>query len=79
MNYCRHEILSLFLQWVGTSVVPWLPWYQVLLFQRVKASDKTELESFVHTLSGRVGRYLERQGLLVRDIDQQLLSPGDVG
>ena len=44
------------------------------LFQRVKAPDKAELESLVHTLSERVGRYLERQGLLVRDMDNSYLA-----
>ena len=37
-----------------------------LRFRRVKAPDKAELESLVHTLSKRVGRYLERQGLPAR-------------
>ena len=45
-------------------------------FQRVKAPDKAELESLVHTLSERVGRYLERQELLVRDMDNSYLPPG---
>jgi hypothetical protein len=43
-------------------------------FQQVKAPDKAELESLVHTLSGRVGSYLEREGLLVRDMDNSYLA-----
>jgi hypothetical protein len=39
----------------------------------VKAPDKAELESLVHTLSERVGKYLERRGLLVRDMDNSYL------
>jgi len=45
-----------------------------LRFQRVKAPEKAELESLVHTVSERVGRYLERQGLLVRDMDNSYLA-----
>lgn len=43
-------------------------------FQRVKAPDKAELESLVHILSERVGNYLEREGLLVRDMDNSYLA-----
>jgi len=45
-----------------------------LRFRRVKAPEKAELESLVHTVSERVGRYLERQGLLVRDLDNSYLA-----
>ena len=45
-----------------------------LRFQRVKAPDKTELESLVQTLSERVGSCLERQGLLVRDMENSYLA-----
>jgi hypothetical protein len=45
-----------------------------LRFQRVKAPDRTELESIVHVLSGLVGCYLERQGLLVRYMDNSDLA-----
>jgi hypothetical protein len=43
-------------------------------FQQVKAPDKGELESLVHTLSEWVGSYLEREGLLVRDMDNSYLA-----
>ena len=36
-------------------------------FQRVKAPDKGELEELVQLMSQRVGRCLERQGLLEQD------------
>jgi len=68
MNYYHHEILWLFLQGVGTSIVPSRIWYQVLLFRLAKASDKVELKSPVYTLSWRIGRYLDCQGLLVRSM-----------
>ena len=38
-------------------------------FQRVKAPDKGELEELVQLLSQRVGRCLERQGLLEQDTE----------
>ena len=38
-------------------------------FQRVKAPDKGELEDLVQLISERVGRCLERQGLLAQDIE----------
>ena len=51
-------------------------------FQRVKAPERTELEQLVYTISKRTGRYLERQGLLVRDMDNSYLAlepQGDTG
>jgi hypothetical protein len=51
-------------------------------FQRVKAPERTELEQLVHTISERTGRYLERQGLLVLDLDNSYLAlepQGDTG
>jgi len=36
-------------------------------FRRVKAPTKSELTRLTHTIAQRVGRYLERQGLLERD------------
>jgi len=51
-------------------------------FQRVKAPDRAELEQLVYTISERTGRYLERQGLLVRDMDNSYLAlepQGDTG
>jgi len=38
-------------------------------FQRIKAPDKSELEDLVQLISQRVGRCLERQGLLEQDAD----------
>jgi hypothetical protein len=38
-------------------------------FHRVKAPDRAELEVLVRRVSERVGRCLERLGLLVRDAD----------
>ena len=43
-------------------------------FQRVKAPDKAELEDLVHLISQRVGRCLERQGLLERDAESAWLD-----
>ena len=43
-------------------------------FQRVKAPDKGELEELVHLISQRVGRCLERQGLLVQDTESAWLD-----
>ena len=43
-------------------------------FQRVKAPDRTELEQLFYAISERTGRYLERQGLLVRDQDNSYLA-----
>ena len=43
-------------------------------FQRVKAPDRAELEQLVYAISERTGRYLERQGLLVRDMDNSYLA-----
>jgi hypothetical protein len=43
-------------------------------FRRVKAPDRAELEQLVYTISERTGRYLERQGLLVLDMDNSYLA-----
>ena len=43
-------------------------------FQRVEAPDKGELEELVHLISQRVGRCLERQGLLVQDTESAWLD-----
>ncbi len=43
-------------------------------FQRIKAPDKGELESLVHLISQRVGRCLERQGLLEQDSESAWLD-----
>jgi hypothetical protein len=43
-------------------------------FQRVKTPNRAELEPLVYTIRERTGRYLERQGLLVRDQDNRYLA-----
>ena len=43
-------------------------------FWRLKAPTGDELTQLTHTIAHRVGRYLERQGLLVRDTDQSYLT-----
>ena len=43
-------------------------------FQRVKAPDKSELEDLVQLISQRVGRCLERQGLLEQDAENARLD-----
>lgn len=43
-------------------------------FCRIKAPDRTELMMLVREISKRVGRYLERQGLLVRDAENCYLA-----
>ena len=43
-------------------------------FHRVKAPDKNELEALVQRISKRVGRCLERQGLLERDAESAWLD-----
>ncbi|MDB4476524.1 hypothetical protein N9052_02985 [bacterium] len=45
-------------------------------FQRVKAPDKAELEELVQLISQRVGRCLERQGLLEQDTDDCMDAGG---
>jgi hypothetical protein len=44
------------------------------MFQQVKVPDKAELESLAHTLSERVGSYLEREGLLVHNMGNSYLA-----
>ena len=43
-------------------------------FQRVRAPDKSELEILVQLISQRVGRCLERLGLLEQDAEQTWLT-----
>ena len=45
-----------------------------LRFRQVKAPSGIELTQLVHTIATRVGRYLERQDLLVRDNGQPYLT-----
>jgi len=46
-----------------------------LRFRRVKAPERAELEALVRSLSERVGRHLERRGLLERDAENGYLAP----
>jgi ribosomal protein S27E len=43
-------------------------------FRRVKAPTSDELTQLTHTIAHRVGRYLERQSLLVRDDENSYLT-----
>ena len=43
-------------------------------FRRVKAPTPADLERLVHRRSRRIGRHLERRGLLVRDIENGYLA-----
>jgi hypothetical protein len=45
-----------------------------LRFRWVKAPTNAELTQLTHTLASRVGRFLERQGLLERDAENSYLS-----
>jgi hypothetical protein len=45
-----------------------------LRFRRVKAPEQSELEALVQSVSERVGRHLERQGLLERDAENGYLA-----
>jgi hypothetical protein len=40
----------------------------------VKAPDRAELEHVVSSIGERTGRYLKREGLLVRDMDNNYLA-----
>ena len=44
-------------------------------FRRVKAPTSDELTQLTYTIARRVGRYLERQGLLERDTGNCYLTP----
>jgi hypothetical protein len=44
-------------------------------FRRVKAPTSYELTQLTHTIADRVGRYLERNGLLERDTGNCYLTP----
>ena len=43
-------------------------------FRWVKAQTSDELTQLTHTIAHRVARYLERQGLLVRDAENGYLT-----
>lgn len=42
---------------------------QPLVFRRTKAPTPEVLDRLIQTISHRIGRYLERTGLLVRDVE----------
>ena len=44
-------------------------------FRQVKAPTENELTKLTHTIASRVARYLERQGLLERDVGNIYLTP----
>jgi len=44
-------------------------------FRRVKAPTSDELTQLAHTIARRIGRYLERRGLLERDTGNCYLTP----
>ena len=45
-----------------------------LTFRRVNAPSRAELDALIERIGHRVGRYLERAGLLVRDAENSYLS-----
>lgn len=49
-----------------------------LLFRWVKAPTSAELTRLAHTIAHRVGRFLERQGLLERDMENSYLASDSV-
>jgi hypothetical protein len=46
-------------------------------FRWVKAPSNSELNQLSHTIAHRLARYLERQGLLERDIEHSTLALAD--
>lgn len=50
-----------------------------MCFRQVKAPNRAELTRLTHTIAQRVGRYLERQGLVERDTGNIYLTPEAVG
>lgn len=44
------------------------------MFRRLPAPSPQALEGLIQTISQRIGSYLEREGLLVRDIDNSYLQ-----
>jgi hypothetical protein len=49
--------------------------YGKAIFQRTNAPTQEELAQLVHSISHRVARYLERQGILQRDEESSYLQP----
>ena len=48
--------------------------YGKIRFHRIKSPNKSELTVLAHRISQRVASFLEREGLLVRDIESTYLS-----
>ena len=48
--------------WAGTT------------FTRIKAPSHDDMVTLVHTISHRIARYLEKAGLVVRDMDNTYLN-----
>ena len=44
------------------------------IFRRLPAPGPRAQEELIHTISQRVGAYMEREGLLVRDIENTYLQ-----
>ncbi len=44
------------------------------VFRRVEPPTMAEMEKLIHRISHRIGRYLERAGLLVRDMENSYLT-----
>jgi hypothetical protein len=44
-------------------------------FRRVKAPTSDQLTKLTHTIARRIGRYLERRGLMERDTGNCYLTP----
>ena len=49
-------------------------WHDATQFRWVKAPTSAELTRLAHTAAHRVGRFLERQGLLERDMENSYLA-----
>ena len=64
------HFLMLFLDGVYTRGAQRRP----MRFQRIKAPNRVELTRLTHTIAHRVGRYLERQGLIDHDAGNIFLS-----
>ena len=47
--------------------------HQRLVFRRIKAPTPEALDQLVQTISQRIGKYLERVGLLVRYVENSYL------
>jgi len=58
-------------RWVS-AIAPALPYYTPS--PALKAPTSRELTQLAHTIAHRVGRYLERQGLLERDAENSYLA-----